>query len=143
MQIYEIKPENFKATKDVAACCVAYKDTILIVQRAPHKSSGDAWEIPGGKFEPGELPEQCARRELFEETKIDASDYPLASIGKLYVSFSEDDQFVLHLFKLIVDKLPEVTLSKEHTNYRWATSSELKNLRLVMGEHYSLSYYYR
>lgn len=29
------------------------------------------WELPGGKLDPGETLEECAKRELIEESKID------------------------------------------------------------------------
>ena len=42
-------------------------------------ASGKSFEIPGGHIEPGESPEQAARRELYEETG--ALDYTLQPVG--------------------------------------------------------------
>jgi 8-oxo-dGTP diphosphatase len=57
----------------VTAAILRKEGKILIAKR----QSGDAfegkWEFPGGKIEEGETPEQCLRRELFEEFGIDAS----------------------------------------------------------------------
>lgn len=43
---------------------------ILITRRPEHTVYGGYWELPGGKFEPGEKSEECVRRELAEEVGI-------------------------------------------------------------------------
>lgn len=37
------------------------------------KNERDEWELPGGKIEPGEAPEQCVEREIREELQVDTS----------------------------------------------------------------------
>jgi 8-oxo-dGTP diphosphatase len=54
----------------VAAALVGPDDRILLQQRAPGRSMAGRWEFPGGKVEPGELPEAALARELLEELGI-------------------------------------------------------------------------
>jgi 8-oxo-dGTP diphosphatase len=44
---------------------------VLLAQRPPGKSLAGLWEFPGGKVEPGEVPEAALIRELHEELGID------------------------------------------------------------------------
>ena len=43
-----------------------HKKEIFATQRG-YGEYKDGWEIPGGKLEPGESPEQCIEREIHEE----------------------------------------------------------------------------
>lgn len=49
-------------------------DTVLLVKRALPPSQG-LYAFPGGKVESGETLEQAARRELMEETGLEASGF--------------------------------------------------------------------
>ena len=53
--------------KRVAAGAVVRDQKLLIARRKPGESLEGMWELPGGKFEPGETAEQCLMRELAEE----------------------------------------------------------------------------
>lgn len=46
--------------------------TILMIRQFRYATGGPLWEVPAGTLSPGETPEACARRELLEETGVNA-----------------------------------------------------------------------
>jgi ADP-ribose diphosphatase len=57
--------------------------TILLIRQYRYAADGFIYEIPAGRLEPGEPPEQCAVRELREETGCTA-----ARIEHLYTMYT-------------------------------------------------------
>jgi ADP-ribose pyrophosphatase len=45
---------------------------VLLLRQFRHAADGFIWEVPAGRLDPGESPEDCARRELEEETGMRA-----------------------------------------------------------------------
>ena len=65
----------------VAACALVDPDgRVLIARRPEGKPMAGLWEFPGGKVEPGELPEATVIRELKEELGIDVTEACLAPL---------------------------------------------------------------
>jgi len=62
----------------VAAALIDPDGRMLIAQRPPDKAMAGLWEFPGGKWEPGETPEQALVRELDEELGISVKEPCLA-----------------------------------------------------------------
>jgi 8-oxo-dGTP diphosphatase len=61
-----------KTIVQVTAAIIVNDGQILIAQRPPGDRLSGLWEFPGGKIEAGETPEQCLKRELWEELAMDA-----------------------------------------------------------------------
>lgn len=72
-----------------------------------HKTRG--WEVPGGKVEPGESPEEAAHRELLEETGVKVAG--LSLIGQYRINQKDvNQQIVKNIYRgTVVEKgdIPE------------------------------------
>ena len=64
-----------------AACVVPFLDDerILLLRQFRYSAGGEIWEIPAGKLDGGEPPDQCIRRELVEERAFPAPARALAT----------------------------------------------------------------
>lgn len=77
----------------VVACALVDEDgRVLLTRRPPGKPMAGLWEFPGGKLEPGELPEAALIRELAEELGIDVTQACLAPF-----TFASHDYGDFHL----------------------------------------------
>lgn len=70
-------------------------DQILLEKQYRHTSGEVMWEIPAGTIEKGESPEDCARRELAEETGYSADKMELAFSFYVAPGYSTE---VIYLF---------------------------------------------
>jgi len=74
----------------VVACAMVDEDNrVLVAKRPKHKHMGGLWEFPGGKVDPGELPEDALIRELAEELGIDVTQSCLAPLTFASHSYEE------------------------------------------------------
>lgn len=80
-----------------AAALVDDDGRVLLARRPEGKSMAGLWEFPGGKVQPGEVPEQALIRELKEELDIDTRESCLAPIGFASHGY-EDFHLLMPLF---------------------------------------------
>lgn len=80
-----------------AVALVDVDGRVLIARRPEGKSMAGLWEFPGGKVEPGELPEEALIRELKEELGIDVISSCLAPLTFASHSY-EDFHLLMPLF---------------------------------------------
>jgi len=69
--------------------------TILLIRQYRYAADGFIYEIPAGRLEPGEPPEQCAVRELREETGCTAAK--MEHLYTMYTTPGFTDEMI-HLF---------------------------------------------
>ncbi len=64
------------ATYEVALVLLVDRSGAVLLQHRDGNTSvsPNQWSLPGGRIEPGETPEEAARRELLEETGLTAGD---------------------------------------------------------------------
>lgn len=139
-------PPGFLCSDAVVICA----GHILLVQRgkAPGK---DLWALPGGHKNPWENFEECAIRELKEETRLKVPAPVLrGSIKKIrtadYPYRSERGQYVSQVFHMEIGfnindpiELPKVIGRDDAKDAKWVKLSDFVNMRSVMFEdHFSI-----
>lgn len=59
--------------RQVTAAVIVEDGRLFLARRPPGDPLAGLWELPGGKIEPGETPQECLERELLEELEMTAT----------------------------------------------------------------------
>lgn len=106
----------------VTAALVKHNNKILIAQRRSTGRFANKWELPGGKIDPGETPEECLQRELREELGIETR------IGSLFSdTLYTHEQGQIRQFTFwaeLIDNPSEIHM-EEHQALAWVTTAEI------------------
>lgn len=111
----------------VAAALVDPDGRLLVQQRPEGKPMAGLWEFPGGKVEPGELPEPALIRELREELGIDVEQACLAP-----ACFASEPLGERHMLLLvyICRKWRGIPQALEAPAIKWVRPVDLHNLEM-------------
>jgi len=109
-----------------AAILVIDKQNRLLMMK---RSDSDCWGVPGGATEPGEVVEDAAKRETFEETTLEISEMSLFGVfsgPEFYYKYPNGDEvYNVTIVYLSRDWHGEVKLNDEHTEWRWFNANEI------------------
>ncbi len=83
------------------------------------------WDIPGGRIFPGTTLVENLKREVFEETKLKVLSEPRLIDAQDIIRLPEK-----HIVRLtfVSNTEGEPVLDEEHTEYRWITLGEMKQM---------------
>jgi 8-oxo-dGTP pyrophosphatase MutT (NUDIX family) len=101
-------------------------DQILLLQRAEGSALAGQWFLPGGLVEPGELPEEGARRELLEEAGV-AIEGELEIVGCYPMHVYGYDVLAISYRGRLADGA-EAVISHEHDGARWVKAADMRAL---------------
>lgn len=109
----------------VAACALVDPDgRVLIARRPEGKPMAGLWEFPGGKVEPGELPEATVIRELKEELAVDVTEACLAPLTFASHSY---DEFHLLMPLYICRRWEGTVTAQEGQEVKWVRPLRLRD----------------
>ncbi|KFZ80835.1 NUDIX hydrolase [Amycolatopsis sp. MJM2582] len=96
----------------------------------------DEWELPGGRLELGETPEECVAREIGEETHVAVDVVEIIDSWMYHIDVAKKDVFIVtYGCRATTSAAPVV--SHEHTRVGEFTAGEVQDL--VMPDGYKRS----
>lgn len=112
--------------KDVTAAVIFKDGKVFIARRAPGENSAGGWEFPGGKIEKGETPQECLKRELYEELGIKTE------IGEFVAeSIYEYPKGAIRLLAYRAEITDGEMRLSVHDAFRWVPANELHEYGLL------------
>ncbi len=116
-----MNPSDTDGYREAAGTIVMNEDKVLLLRRSVKETSRHGmWELPGGKLEEGETPEDAALTETKEESGLDVvidkkvGEHVDHNMNKVYHAYIAEPANV--------DQ--EVKLSEEHDESQWMTMEE-------------------
>jgi ADP-ribose pyrophosphatase YjhB (NUDIX family) len=101
------------------------QDRLLMMRR----SDSGLWGIPGGATEPGEVVEEAAKRETFEETNLEIVEMSLFDVfsgPEFYYKYPNGDEvYNVTVMYLSRNWRGELKLNDEHTEWGWFSADEI------------------
>jgi 8-oxo-dGTP diphosphatase len=114
-------------------CYVSQGDQTLMVHRVKKENDMHLgkWNGLGGKLEPGETPEECAVREIYEESGLRVIN-PILKGFLTFPAFSEDEDW--YAFVFVVEEFQGELIESPEGELEWIDDSRLLSLNLWEGD---------
>ncbi len=120
-------------------CTLAYVrdgDRTLMLRRGPdHREQAGKYNGLGGKFEPGETPEQCLAREVEEESGLLVEEAKLKGFITFPAFDGTDDWYV---FVFLVTRFSGALTESAEGSLHWVPTAEVSALPLWEGDRHFL-----
>ncbi|MGP8217752.1 MAG: NUDIX hydrolase [Bacteroidia bacterium] len=97
------------------------------------KNERNEWELPGGKIEAKETPEQCTIREIKEELNIDVEIASLVDVWMYNILGKVDVLIVTYLCKPLMIDVLNIKVSNEHKEMKLFLPEEIETLNMPEG----------
>jgi 8-oxo-dGTP pyrophosphatase MutT (NUDIX family) len=103
------------------------------------RNDRDEWELPGGKLELGESPEQCVAREIAEELRLAIE--PVSILDSWVYTIVPGVPVLILTYGCVETSRDEAVLSDEHRELRWFSLAEIDTLRMPDGYKASIRFW--
>jgi len=119
--------------KMAVLCYVTHEDSVLMLHRNKRKTDYHLgkWNGLGGKFLPGESPEQCLLREVWEESGLQPETYSLRGIITFPLFDGVEDWYT---FVYTASSAKKEVIDPEEGTLAWIPRSEVLSLNLWEGD---------
>jgi len=97
--------------------------TVFRTETAPARPL--TWDFPGGEVDAGEDFVEAIEREIREEVGLEVEDIEPFTVVS---DFKDNGEFIVTIAYKAKTKSGDVTLSYEHSEYKWLTREELADL---------------
>ena len=118
----------------LATLCYIRKDNqTLMLHRVKKKNDyhEGKWNGLGGKFEPGETPEECAVREIKEESGLIVKELKLKGFITFPLFDGKDDWYV---FVFVINQFEGYLIDSPEGILKWIPNKNLLNINLWDGD---------
>lgn len=109
---------------------------MLLRDNIPDIPFPNMWDIPGGRVEPGEIPEETVKREMMEEMELKLEKI---SLFKVY----ETDDLIDNVFWTRIDLIPEEIDLQEGQKISYFSHTELSDMKLAFNYNSVIEEFYR
>ena len=110
----------------------------LLLKRSPDQYYPNLWQMVSGKIKENETAYNAALREIKEETDLVPENFWVAPTVNSFYSPDKDYICLLPVFAAKVSFDSEIKISKEHTEFKWLSPEEAKNILAWDGQRKSV-----